>query len=254
MKHVQFVEKNKSLAWIRLNNSEKHNAFSESLLNELNETLKKIEQSNDFKVVVLSGEGKSFSSGVDLSELLKLDSVYSAKKFALLLEEVSERIFRFPKPVIVAMHGLVLGGAAGFSAAADIRIAAKDTKIGFPAVKLGAILPATCTVYVESLIGRGKTLDLTLTGKIISADEAFRMGLVDYVVNRENLDSFLMELAGKIMEGSSEALQLTKRTVNFSHQILLEQAKLYAADNFAYLSQTPEWKSRMKNFIQNKKK
>ncbi len=239
-------------AFLTLNRPEKHNAFNSALLKELSNMLDELNKDKKIRLLILAGRGKSFSSGVDLDALLSLKSIEEAKEFAYLLEETSEKIYKFSKPVIARLHGLALGGAAGFASAADIRIATPGTKIGFPAVKLGAILPATCTIYVESLIGRNNLLDLTLTGRIIEAKEASDMGLINEIVSEENIDNRINEWARQILEGSVEAIKLTKQTVNFPYTVLLEQAKLYAVDNFAYLSQTKAWQERMKNFSSKK--
>jgi len=254
MKKYILYQKENGTGKLILNNPEKHNAFSPAMLRELGEILDRAAADPGVQVLVLSAKGKNFSSGVDLKALTELNSVEEAKEFALLLEETSEKLFRFPKPVIARLHGLVLGGAAGFAAACDIRIADDDTRIGFPAVKLGAILPATCTVYVESLIGRNRMLDLTLTGRLIDAAEALAISFHTYVTPAGKQDEKIREITSQILEGTGEALSLTKRTVNYPYHLWLEQAKLYATDNFAYLSQTAEWQERMRNFLEKRKK
>jgi enoyl-CoA hydratase/carnithine racemase len=253
METIRTVQK-EGIQWIYFNRPERHNAFSRKMLAALLEVLQAVEQDDSVNTVVITGEGKSFSSGVDLQELTGLNGVEQARDFALLLEETSEKIFRLNKPVIAAVNGLALGGGAGFAAAADIRVLSASARIGFPAVKLGAILPAGCTVYLESLIGRGRTMDWLMTGKMLTAAGAFDAGFAEYVTEPENLENRVMEIAGQIREGAALALALTKRTVNFPFADSLETSKLYAVDNFAFLSATEEWKTRMENFSKKKKK
>jgi len=242
------------VAYVEFNRPERYNALSSELLREFIRLLQELSRDKSLKALVLRGKGKGFSSGVDLDELLTFSSVEEARDFALLLEEASEAVFRFPRPVVAVIHGLALGGAVGFAAAADIRVVEKDAILGFPAVKLGAILPATCTVYVESLIGRGRTAELTMTGRIFDGTEAYRMGLADYVTALENLDEQTAEILQRLREATPLALEMTKKTVNFPAAGLLEQAKLNAADNFAFLSATEEWQKRMRNFRQKREK
>ncbi len=237
-----------SIGILKFNRPEKYNAFNRELLTELGILLRKENTNPDLKVLIITGEGKAFSSGVDLKALLDLQTVEQAREFALLLESTSELIYNFSKPTIALINGIALGGGFGYATAADIRIMAETAKIGYPAVKLGAILPATCTMYLKALIGDGRTKNLLLTGRIIEHQEALSLGLVNYTAPAEELHEFAIKIARQIMEAPALALEYTKNTINFTTKREIEAAKLYAADNFAFLSQTEEWQKRMKNF------
>jgi len=243
----------KGIGLLKFNRPDKYNAFNTDFLTELSVLLKTEQHNPDLKVLIITGEGKAFSSGVDLKALLDLKSVEQARNFALLLESTSELIYNFSKPTIAAINGLALGGGFGYATAADIRIMSTTAKVGYPAVKLGAILPATCTMYLKSLIGDGRTKDLLLTGRIIESDEAMSMGLVNYQAAPEVLLDRAFTVAKQIMEAPELALLYTKNTVNFTTKREIEAAKLYAADNFAFLSQTKEWQKRMQAFADKRK-
>ncbi len=236
------------VAYIRFNRPDKWNAMHEDLLKELGRILDQTADDSAIRLLVLTGEGKAFSSGVDLKALQSLDTVDDAKRFAVLLEETSEKIFLHPKPVVAVINGLALGGGFGFATAADLRIASAGALISYPAVKLGAILPAGCTVLLESIVGRAKAMDLLLTGKKLTAAEALETGLVDYVFDEDMLWEETEKIIRMILEGGDTALQLTKKTVNYRTAFFLNAVKMYAPDNFAYLSQTPDWQDRLKNF------
>ncbi len=238
---------------LEFNRPEKYNAFNRKLLLELNQLLSEQNYNSDLKVLLITGAGKAFSSGVDLKALLDLKGVEQAREFALLLEQTSELIYNFNKPSIAIINGLALGGGLGYATAADLRIMSTQAKIGYPAVKLGAILPATCTMYLKALIGDGHTKDLLLTGRMLQADKALQLGLTNYIANPEHLMNQAYELAKQIMEAPSLALTYTKNTINFTTKREIEAVKLYAADNFAFLSQTEEWQKRMLNFAHKKK-
>ncbi len=238
---------------LKFNRPDKYNAFHSELLIELSQFLKKEATHKALKVLIITGEGKAFSSGVDLKSLLDLKTVEQARKFALLLESTSELIYNFTKPTLAVINGLALGGGFGYATAADIRIMSTSAKVGYPAVKLGAILPATCTMYLKAIIGDGRSKDLLLTGRILESDEALSMGLVNYTASPENLLTLAKEKALQIMEAPELALLYTKNTVNFTTKREIEAAKLYAADNFAFLSQTKEWQKRMAAFAHKKK-
>ena len=239
---------------LSFNRSEKYNAFNTDLLNQLSDKLDKLNKDSQLKVLIITGEGKAFSSGVDLKSLLELDTVEKAREFALLLESTSEKIYNFSKPVIAAINGLALGGGFGYATACDIRVVTDETKIGYPAVKLGAILPATCTVYLKNILGEGKTKDLLLTGRMLKGKEIVEMGLASASVSTDNLLEYCKKLATQMMEAPALALDYTKRTVSFGTRLEIEAAKLYAADNFAFLSHTTEWRKRMNDFANKKTK
>ena len=207
--------------------------------------------SNDktVRVLIITGAGeKAFSSGVDLTVLQNFSSIEDAREYALLLEGTSEKIFNFPKPVIAAINGYALGGGLGYAASTDYRIASENAKMGFPAVKLGAILPVTCSLYMTNIIGLTHTRDLLFTGRMITAAEAKEMTLVNQVVPHENLMGEALKVAEMMLEGTDMALFYTKKTLNTMLAKDIESQKLYAADNFAFLSQTDEWKERIMNF------
>ncbi|MBN2668589.1 MAG: enoyl-CoA hydratase/isomerase family protein [Bacteroidales bacterium] len=237
---------------LTLNRPEVHNSFSRELLGEFTKTLKSLEKDEAIRIVILTGAGdKSFSSGVDLKILQNFNSIEDARDYALLLEGSSEVLFNFTKPVITAINGYALGGGLGYAASTDFRIAADTAKMGFPAVKLGAILPVTCTLYLSNLIGLNYTRDLLFTGRMVDAHEAYRIGLVNRVVAKDDLMQEAVKIAQQILEGTDMALFYTKRTLNTLLAKDIESQKLYAADNFAYLSQTKEWKERIMNFGKN---
>jgi len=253
MKFLKYKIDRKGIGQLTMSRPDKYNAFNKEFLEELSALLHQENSNEKLKLLIITGEGKAFSSGVDLKSLLGLKTIEQARNFALLLENTSELIYHFNKPTIAVLNGLALGGGFGYATAADIRIMSKTAKAGYPAVKLGAILPATCTMYLKALIGDGRTKDLLLTGRMIEADEALEIGLTNYVVNPEKLMDFAYEKALQIIEAPQLALFYTKKTVNFSPLREIEAAKLYAADNFAFLSQTEEWQQRMGNFANKNK-
>ncbi len=253
MKNIEYKIENK-IGFIKFNRPNKHNAFNIELLSELSELLDNEAKNKEIRAVIFTGSGeKSFSSGVDLSELIKFNSIEDARNFAILLETTSEKIFKFPKPTISAINGFALGGGFGYASATDYRILADTAKVGFPAIKLGAILPVTCTLFLNALIGVAKSRDILLTGRIIESKEALEIGLVNKVVSKDQVVSEAIKIANTILEGNDTAITYTKRTINNMLLKDIESQKLYAADNFAYLSQTEEWKRRMNEFSNKKK-
>jgi len=239
----------KGICLLTFNRPDKYNSFNRAFLDDLHETLQSLKNNKSVRIIIITGAGdKAFSSGADLKALQEFSSIEEAKEFALLLEETSEQLFNFPTPVISAINGYALGGGMGYAAATDYRIMANNAKVGFPAIKLGAILPVTCTLYLKELIGMSHSKDLLLTGRVIDAAEAKEMGLVHQIVKPENLMKEAYQLAETIIEGSIDAIFYTKKTLNSLLAENIESRKLYAANNFAYLSQTQEWKKRIQSF------
>ncbi len=252
MSKIKFSVNNKGIALIELNRPEALNAFNRELLTELSETLEEQSKNTDIRALIITGAGeKAFSAGVDLKALQTFENIEDARDFALLLEGTSEKIFNFPMPVIAAINGFALGGGMGYAAAADYRLIADTAKVGFPAIKLGAILPVTCTLYLKELIGMSYSRDILLTGRMLTANEALDINLVNEVVEKDKLLDRAYQLAETMIEGSNEALKYTKRTLNSLLATSIESQKLYAADNFAFLSQTEEWKKRIFSFGKN---
>ena len=249
MELIQIEKKNNGIVILTLNRPKVFNSFSIDLLNTFGATLDRLSNDKTVRVLIITGAGeKAFSSGVDLTVLQNFSSIEDAREYALLLEGTSEKIFNFPKPVIAAINGYALGGGLGYAASTDYRIASENAKMGFPAVKLGAILPVTCSLYMTNIIGLTHTRDLLFTGRMITAAEAKEMTLVNQVVPHENLMGEALKVAEMMLEGTDMALFYTKKTLNTMLAKDIESQKLYAADNFAFLSQTDEWKERIMNF------
>ena len=255
MKTISLDNYNNHTALITIHNPTKQNAFDAALLTELAGKLKTVEDSRTFRAVYITGEGdQAFSTGVFLKDLIEFGSISAARGFAALLESTMDRLFNFPKPVIALINGYALGGGFGLAMSSDIRIMTANATIGFPAVKIGAILPSGCTYRLISLVGAGHAKELLLTGRHVHADEALKIGLVNSVVrDKKALFQKADELAELIMQGAPQALSMTKITVNKHANELISRYGLYSQDNFAYLSSTQDWQERIQNFLHRKK-
>ena len=249
MSLIKVEQLENGIAILSLNRPEVFNSFSIALLSELGRTLGELAEDKLVRILIITGSGeKAFSSGVDLKVLQNFKSIEEAREYALLLEGTSEKLFNFPKPVISAINGYALGGGLGYAASTDYRIASEQAKMGFPAVKLGAILPVTCTLYMTNIIGLTHTRDMLFTGRMLTASEAKELNLVNQVVPHEKLMEEAIKVAKMMLEGTDMALFYTKKTLNSLLAKDIEVQKIYAADNFAFLSQTKEWKERIMNF------
>lgn len=254
MKSILLDKYTKHTAVITINNPDKQNALDAGMLKDLAATLREVEYDKASQVLYITGSGDTaFSTGVLLKPLIEFSDQSDARAFAELLESTMDALFNFPKPVLALINGYALGGGFGIALSSDIRVITERSKIGFPAVKIGAILPSGCTYRLLELAGAGYTKELLLTGRQVTAEEALSMGLVNHIVkDRVSLFSKADELAKQIMEGAPQALAMTKATVNHHTGELTRRYKLYSPDNFAYLSSTKEWHARISAFLNRK--
>ena len=250
MERYIHVEKFDGYAVLYMNRIERHNAFDLEMLKIFRKRLEELKDDRDIRVLMITGAGeKSFSTGVDLAILNRFESTVKAREFALELERLMEDLFNFPKPTVALVNGYAMGGGFGVAMSSDIRVLSKRAKIGFPAVKVGAVFPTGCTMRLVALVGLGRAKDLILTGRMLDAEEAFRIGLGDHLVEHESLMDKGREIVNQIMEGSDFALGLQKSIANNFYGALIHMLSNLSADSFAFLSTTEDWKRRIDEFL-----
>ena len=199
------------IATITLSRPEKRNAISTEMMNDLMGALGEIE-TGSARVVILTGEGKAFSSGMDLAALKVLatqspaENIEDARRFARLLR----RIWSFPKPTIAAVNGAAIAGGCGIATLCDFTLAAPEATFGYPEVRIG-FLPANVAIFLMRQIAEKHARDLLLTGRIIDAAEAQRMGLVNQIVLGAELMAAAQTLAAALLASSPTSLLKTKK-------------------------------------------
>ena len=174
--------------------------------------LNQLESNPEVHCVVLTGVERAFSVGSDIRDFK--DEVGWLLENEHVEAGLNAAIEQSPLPVIAAVNGFALGGGAVLCLACDIRVAAESASFGFPEVKVGAFASGSGTQRLPRLVGRGRALDLLLTGRTISAQEALLIGLVEYLVPDESLYDHALDLAGQIAANSFPAVSATKRCVN----------------------------------------
>lgn len=237
---------NQEIATIIISNPSKKNSLTREFFIELIEILNKIENNDKIKILILRGEGENFSSGVNLNELINFPSTIDAKEFAILMENAMNKLFNFKKPTISIVNGFALGAGAGLVLNTDISIFTKNVKLGFPAVRIGAILPVACTKRLVATLGMKVAKDLLLTGKIIDSNEALRLNIASYVASDNEIEGLTTKITKQLLKASPIALELTKQTVN---SYVNTENNLYSGDNFAYLYSTADWHQRIWKFL-----
>jgi enoyl-CoA hydratase/carnithine racemase len=211
------------LAVITLNRPEKRNALSLELLQELNSLLTDVGQNKDLRVVIIRGEGKVFSSGHDISQLVDNQMKYY-KGVLETCNDVMVKIQRLPQPVIAQVHGVATAAGCQLVAACDLAVAEEGALFGTPGVKIG-LFCTTPAVPLVRAIGRKRALEMLLTGRMISALEAERYGLINSVVALDQLPSETKVLAEKIAEASPLIVSMGKES--FYTQVNLADFEAY---------------------------
>ncbi len=206
-------EKKDSVAYVTLNRPEALNVYNIQMRDDLYEVLRAIRDDSEVRVAIFKGAGeKAFCAGADLSEFLSAPSPIIARQVRF-SRDVWSLFLSLPQPLIAAVHGFVLGSGIEIALCCDIRIASEDARFGLPEVGLGIIPAAGGTQTLPRAIGRGRALEMLLTSRWISGEEALQCGLVNRVVPRDKLLESAEEMARKIASYPPMAVRNAKQAV-----------------------------------------
>ncbi|KPJ74308.1 enoyl-CoA hydratase [candidate division TA06 bacterium DG_78] len=241
-------------AHVTLNRPEVHNAFNDTMINEVSTVFDDIEKRSDIRVVVLTGEGKSFCAGADLNWMKRVkDYSYEENlKESLDLAEMLYKIYASSKPTIARVNGTAIGGGTGLVAVCDIAIAASNAKFSFSEVKLG-LIPACISPYVVKKCGEGRCREFFLTGKRLTADKACAAGLINQVVPLEEIDKVIEELVTQLISSGPAAIKKCKELLRRVPEMSLEEAKKYTAEVIAQLRISDEGQEGMNSFLEKRR-
>jgi len=212
METVQ-LKKEPPLGWIYLNRPDKLNAINEQLMKDLRQAVDELVADDQIRVIIITGLGKAFCAGADISQFKTLNGL-TAWEFAKKGRELMDYIENLPKPTIAMINGYALGGGLELAMACDIRIAAEEAQVGLPEITLGIYPGFGGTQRLIRLIGKGKAMEMMMTGDRIPAREAERLGLVNKVVPLTELEKETRNFAIKLAEKPPVALKLVKLLVN----------------------------------------
>lgn len=246
------VTKEASICRICLNQPKSLNAVNSLMLNDLNKAMDMIENDADIKVVIIHGQGKAFMAGGDIKEMMKM-SDEEAAQFVRDGNAVYTRMANLKQPVIAAMHGFALGGGLELALTCDIRISDKDIKLGFPEVGLGIIPGYGGTQRASRLIGNGQTKRLVLTGEIIDGQEGYRLGLIEKLVEPDQILDEAKKMAQKISRNAPLAIEKAKESINLGSDRPLQEGLTYENNKVIELFSTQDRKEGMAAFVEKRK-
>jgi enoyl-CoA hydratase len=249
--HLKLEIAANGVATLILNRPTKYNALTIETISELGKAFVHIYDNPAIKVVILTGEGeKAFAAGADITEIANLKET-SARKFVERGQEAFQRIESCPKPIIAVVNGFALGGGCELAMACHIRIATANAKFGLPEVNLGLIPGYGGTQRLTLLVGKGRALELMLTGDSIGADEAYRLGLVNHVsTDKEAALAKANQLATSMMTKAPIALGLVIDCANAAH--LAEDGYQAEANAFASACKTEDFREGTAAFLEKR--
>src|SRR5918999_452818 len=241
------------IARVTINRPDKLNALNAVVFGELGDAVTRIETDAAVRGVIVTGAGtKAFVAGADINELTE-QGVTGGRNRALLGQQVFRRLERCGKPVLAAVNGFALGGGWELAMACHLRIASEQARFGQPEVKLGIGPGYGGTVRLPRLVGRGRALELLLTGQMIDAHEAHRIGLVNRVVPADRLMTECEQLLRAILENGPLAVRACLEAVDTGLDVGVDEGLLLEANLFGLLSGTADMREGTAAFIEKRK-
>lgn len=242
------LAKEDGIAIITFTRPEAMNALNNQTRGEFRLAMADVSRDDEIKVIILTGSGKAFVAGSDIKELQGTTPLIAHN-----IERLGELVEKCKKPVIAAVNGFALGGGCEIVLACDIIVAHEKAKFGQPEIHLGIIPGGGGTQRLPRLIGACRAKELILTGDIISAQEADRIGMVNRVVPIDELMPTVLEIANKIAIKSTSAVQIAKSAINRGMQVGLESGLAYEREMYSLSLSTEDKKEGVAAFVEKRK-
>lgn len=245
-------EKADGIATIKLNRPKVLNAMNKQLWLDFQAALEDARDDSGVKVLLITGEGRAFSTGADLKES-KGRSPEAYRDYLEQLQEASRKIIRFEKPTIAAINGYALGSGYELALACDIRIAAEDAQIGSPEARVSSSVTGGAMRLIQDLIGPGKARELLFTARNIDGREAERIGLVNLSVPGDQLMDAAREMAAQIAENSSFSIKMIKKGLEMAGEVSLDALMEYEIEACLACVSTQERRASLEQFEDRKR-
>jgi enoyl-CoA hydratase len=239
------------VATLTVNRPDKLNALNAALIGELGEAIDEMQSRDDVGGIILTGGGRAFVAGADISELANVTAL-EGKRLARRGQEIFRRFETSPKPTVAAVNGFALGGGCELAMACQIRIASEAAKFGQPEVKLGLIPGYGGTQRLPRLVGRGRALQLLLTGEMIDAQEAYRIGLVNRVVAADQLLPAATAMIQQMLMNAPLGVAACIDAVDRGVDMPLDDALMLEATQFGVLITTTDTAEGTRAFLEKR--
>ncbi|MBO8162575.1 MAG: enoyl-CoA hydratase/isomerase family protein [Brevibacillus sp.] len=239
------------IARMTMNRPDKFNAFTRQMNREITEALKQAQKDDHVRCIVLTGAGKAFNAGQDLGDVQGTDVDYGE----FLRKRYNPMILQFQKtekPIIAAVNGVAVGAGMSVALACDIRLASENASFIDVFVSIGLVPDSGGCYFLPRIVGIGKALELAITGEKVSAEEAYRIGLVNKICSAENFEAEVMAYAAKLAKLPTRAVGLIKRTMYKGLQMNLEETLEYEAFAQEIAGNTEDHKEGVKAFFQKR--
>lgn len=238
------------IALIELNRPKELNALNKQLMEELRDTLQRLDRVSEVRVMIITGNNQAFAAGADIKQMAQASAMEM-----LLIDQFStwDQIRKTKKPLIAAVSGFALGGGCELAMMCDIIMASETARFGQPEIKIGTLPGAGGTQRLTRAIGKAKSMELILTGRFLTAEEAHAYGLVNKVVPVEMLLPETVKLATEIAAQSPIAVQLAKEAINRSFETHLDEGLAFERKNFYLTFASEDQKEGMAAFVEKRK-
>lgn len=249
---ISFETGGDGVATIAINRPEKRNALNGALIEELDVAFSKVAGDRELRGLILTGAGdKAFAAGADIAEIAALAPV-EARRYALRGQRVLRRLETMGKPSVAAVNGYALGGGLELAMACTVRFAAEGAQLGQPEVRLGLLPGYGGTQRLPRLVGRGRALELLLSGEPVSAEEALRMGLVNRVVPRESLPAASRQWLAKVLANGPLAVAWAMEAVDVGMVTGEDAGMRFEAAAFGLAAATEDAREGARAFLEKR--
>jgi enoyl-CoA hydratase len=251
---MEFIKVTKAydthIALIELNRPKELNALNLQLMGEIRDSLKELDQDDEVRVIIITGNERAFAAGADIKQMAGKTTIdmWKTDQFS-----TWDQINKTRKPIIAAVSGFALGGGCELAMSCDMIVASETAQFGQPEIKIGVMPGAGGTQRLTKALGKVKAMEMVLTGKFISAEEAEKLGLVNRVVPVELYLSETVKLAKEIASMSPIAVQMAKESVKRSFETHLEEGLHFERKNFYMLFSAEDQKEGMSAFVEKRR-
>jgi enoyl-CoA hydratase len=240
----------KYIALIELNRPKELNALNLQLMTEVKEALEELDKNDEVRVIILTGNERAFAAGADIKQMAGKSAIDMAK-----IDQFStwDKIKKTKKPLIAAVSGFALGGGCELAMTCDMIVASETAQFGQPEIKIGVMPGAGGTQRLTRAIGKARAMEMVLTGKFISAEEALQYGLINKIVPVEMYLQAAVDLANEIAQMSPIATQMAKESINRAFETHLDEGLYFERKNFYMLFASEDQKEGMSAFVEKRK-